>query len=409
MDANLPLFDPLDDQPPFPFPNVEVGDTPSQIPVFSYKFDRPIHRLLIDHAIEQQGVPEAIFGHCIVVEQDTGPQGALELNPRGLARQGAVGVALKIIDVQGNAADRSQTSVASESTMVRCVGAYRFRVTRVTRSIPFVCADVEQLKDYEIPVGSQEESRTMELEDAVINVFRRLIELSAKIEALGQGAEAAEAQLSTPTAFLDAHDQRVADNGYASNRERWEFFSHGVCDFLELPYDTAVAALSTVSAAERFELILLRLREAVSEISALAEIDSLNEAAVTSDRGTLLDQIGEGLTTDEADTFPSDDMVEQLLNKMSSEDGTFTPVDIPLGQESFSQKTRSEKLPEGTCIEFWWNEEWGWCPATVRRQLQIGDQVQHTLEFDSDGSWVDVSLTFEDGNRRWRPAGPTMN
>ena len=62
------------------------------------------------------------------------------------------------------------------------------------------------------------------------------------------------------------------------------------------------------------------------------------------------------------------------------------------------------QLPDGARIEYWWNEEWGWCAATVQRRLRgpAGEQL-HTLLFDSDGSWEDVRLSFDDGGRRWRP------
>ena len=58
------------------------------------------------------------------------------------------------------------------------------------------------------------------------------------------------------------------------------------------------------------------------------------------------------------------------------------------------------------------NEEWGWCAATVRKQLRpgaAGGKLRHTLEFDGWGEeWYDESLDLgrwssEDGRRRWRP------
>ena len=66
------------------------------------------------------------------------------------------------------------------------------------------------------------------------------------------------------------------------------------------------------------------------------------------------------------------------------------------------------RLPAGTRIEFWWNEEWGWCPATVRRTLEgAGGRLLHTLEFDGwEENWEDAALEFEDGGKRWRPLGP---
>ena len=42
-------------------------------------------------------------------------------------------------------------------------------------------------------------------------------------------------------------------------------------------------------------------------------------------------------------------------------------------------------------------------PATVKRKVRDKGQLLHTLEFDMDETWEDVSLTFDDGKPRWRP------
>ena len=48
-------------------------------------------------------------------------------------------------------------------------------------------------------------------------------------------------------------------------------------------------------------------------------------------------------------------------------------------------------------MEFWFNEEYQWCAATVKRKVRgSGGELLHTLEFDIDGTWEDVKL------ERWR-------
>ena len=88
-------------------------------------------------------------------------------------------------------------------------------------------------------------------------------------------------------------------------------------------------------------------------------------------------------------------------------------MDIDLGGGAAGGAPRAApaaELPPGARLEFWWNEEWGWCAATVRKRLRPGakgGKVLHTLEFDGWGEeWYDESLEFEDGGRRWRPLGP---
>ena len=81
-------------------------------------------------------------------------------------------------------------------------------------------------------------------------------------------------------------------------------------------------------------------------------------------------------------------------------------MDIPLGDRlaaQFSGGAQQElKLPEGTRVEFWYNEEYGWLEATVKRTVVgPGRQILHTLEFDIDSTWEDVPLM--PGDPRWRP------
>ena len=118
-------------------------------------------------------------------------------------------------------------------------------------------------------------ARAAELEAAAVAVFRRLVELSARLEASGEGASEAAERLATPIEFLDAHERRTLGGEYASLRERFEVFSLGLCDLLELPYETAVAAMCTTSAAERLEIVLLVLRDAFTEVATLAGLDGV--------------------------------------------------------------------------------------------------------------------------------------
>ena len=65
-------------------------------------------------------------------------------------------------------------------------------------------------------------------------------------------------------------------------------------------------------------------------------------------------------------------------------------MDIPLGKKDAGEAA-AEELPEGSRVEFWWNEEWGWCAATVRRTLRTGGgvllhlQTQFVLEIGEAG------------------------
>ena len=62
------------------------------------------------------------------------------------------------------------------------------------------------------------------------------------------------------------------------------------------------------------------------------------------------------------------------------------------------------ELPDGTRIEFWYNEEYGWIAASVLGTVRgRAGELLHTLRFDVDGEVEDCALEFSEGMRRWRP------
>ena len=61
-------------------------------------------------------------------------------------------------------------------------------------------------------------------------------------------------------------------------------------------------------------------------------------------------------------------------------------------------------MPEGTRVEYWYNEDYGWIAATVNRTAKgLYGETLHNLSFDVDGTSEDVPLEFANGMRRWRP------
>jgi hypothetical protein len=63
---------------------------------------------------------------------------------------------------------------------------------------------------------------------------------------------------------------------------------------------------------------------------------------------------------------------------------SFTPIDIPVGVDAADAdpdaaagrpgaEAQLSQIPEGTRLEYWWNEEWGWTGATVVGPLRPKD------------------------------------
>ena len=62
----------------------------------------------------------------------------------------------------------------------------------------------------------------------------------------------------------------------------------------------------------------------------------------------------------------------------------------------------AQQIKKGTNIEYFWNEEWGWCPGiVVDDPITIADELLLTIRFE-DGEEHRLPLTAED-KLRWRP------
>jgi len=72
----------------------------------------------------------------------------------------------------------------------------------------------------------------------------------------------------------------------------------------------------------------------------------------------------------------------------------FEPVDIPVGGEDVDVDA-PVFLPDGKRIEFWYNDEYRWIKATVRRKVLLEDgAILHTLYFDKLDEEEDVKMVW---------------
>jgi hypothetical protein len=63
----------------------------------------------------------------------------------------------------------------------------------------------------------------------------------------------------------------------------------------------------------------------------------------------------------------------------------------------------ANQITKGTRLEYFWNEEWGWCPGIVSEQpIRVVDEILLMVTFDSDGQTHRLPLSAED-KVRWRP------
>jgi len=282
----LPLFDPLKDELPFPFPRPMAANALSdeeEMPpsTYRYAFDRPSHIRMLREADGD----DRLFGHLVLAGKGEAVN-SLMLGSDTLVRAGTAGVALRLSSVEFSDMGGGDATAApfafgggegGEVAIAAVEGAFRFVIEEVTQTIPYPVASVRQLCD--TPLDEADEAaraRTAALEASVTASLERLVDLSRQLEAKGVAAEAAEAALAAPAALLASHEQAVLGASYASVDERWEIFSLAACEVVALPYADAVEALATTDSCRRFELLLAALEPAVAEMATLATIDSID-------------------------------------------------------------------------------------------------------------------------------------
>jgi len=79
---------------------------------------------------------------------------------------------------------------------------------------------------------------------------------------------------------------------------------------------------------------------------------------------------------------------------------TTSNTDLQVGTPSLP--TWSNDLKAGLKVEYFWNEEWGWCPGEIQQVERIFDEVIVTLKFEADGEVHRLPVTAEE-KVRWRP------
>lgn len=380
--GRLPLLAPADPVP-FPFP---VG---AALPLRSYRytFDSPARIRLLRSVEEQDG---ALLGHCVCTADGVAP---------AAAEPGAVGVALRLTGA-------SRSEFGGEVATATAAASCRFVVREIVGTFPFSVGRAEPLHDDEALLTDAADALEAEAEE----LLARLVALTATLgAALGDRMEEAAEALAAPGMLLAAHAQRkdalaagaagAAAGTYSSRRERLEAFSLGACELIAMPPAVAARALATVSTEERLRLLIEQLRPLLAELDALRALGALEGAA------------GSGVVGGEPGAPWKLRVAADAAPRRHVPSG-FRPVDINLESPPAAAARRApppqQELPAGTRIEFWWNEEWGWSPATVTRAWRTeGGQLMHTLSFDGyEDQPEEAALEFPDGGQRWRPTGP---
>jgi len=145
-------------------------------------------------------------------------------------------------------------------------------------------------------------------------------------------------------------------------RLRMESLGFLVADTLQLDFNDTVKVFATRDPRERFRLLLDFLAPIRSELAAMKTLDAI------------------GI---ESEVLPTEEGAAAATTRVGSSLG----------------------LAPGLKVEYWYNEEWGWCTGTLVRckttRIAGEDITNWTFKYDSDGSEQELRLTLEN-KARWR-------
>lgn len=94
--------------------------------------------------------------------------------------------------------------------------------------------------------------------------------------------------------------------------------------------------------------------------------------------------------------------IAEEVTKITSSEGD--DQDLKVGAPSMPPWVR--QLGIGTRVEYYWNEEWDWCAATIVDVQKIVDEYIFTLKFDDDEDGDDALIKvpfLPEDKVRWRP------
>lgn len=226
----MPVFDPLDDELSFPWPFERTPTT--------YRFTRPMHRRLVEAVLASEA---KCFFHAV----------------ESPAVEGVAGCVARVATVV--------EEEDSEGLIVSTVCVGRGRMGTAESQIPFTTASIELLAD-------EPGSDLADLERAAFAELSTVAELSAKLEARGPWAAAADDLLGGLVSEVAALEDEALGLSKEARYERASFF---LAAKTALPHADAVRALATTDTRGRFETTSSFLRDVKAELVAKAALEAL--------------------------------------------------------------------------------------------------------------------------------------
>eukprot|EP00536_Pseudo-nitzschia_multiseries_P006036 jgi/Psemu1/296102/fgenesh1_pm.124_\ len=429
-----------------PLPSSDLPDQLATPFLYGMQMDTPLHKMILEEAVSMaeatamaspgprtpSNIPRPFYGHLVWKDTTTtttasgsdslvgaiGCTAEILVNaPTQQILSGGSGTGTGTGSAMGGLiGNENDDNVSPAFNTVLCRGGWRFVVKEVVRSIPFPVAIVDEIRDDADEDDSDmfsmfasgndsdddddddDELRHMPTPELIHNTMRnvqsiivqRLEEARAKTrlgpleQSILEAAKKAKAEEGDGSASAsgsaggDALQLARIELAHAEEMSAvWEVFQSCLVDDIDhsqrrFAVATMAAELANLPNTLRREILLTRnseerLRIVLRELNEIVGMERARKLAAS--------------ITDEADESQKDLKVG-------------TPQLPPWAKQ----------IKKGTKVEYFWNEEWGWCPGTVVEDpVTIVDELLLTVRFDEDGEEHKLPLSGED-KVRWRPA-----
>lgn len=365
----IPLLDLSDselaDEIVVPLPSSHLPHELSTLNIYGMVLRRPIHKMMIEEAIEkgelfelgESGSRDRAYG-CIVSKSEGG-------------LVGAVGCAAEIVIRATQPEEVDQSDIGEDASVaVLCKGSYRFIVKEILKTFPYPVGIVDELVD-EIPENN---------EDARSLLRRTFTSLKTMIDQRLNEEEKSLTPLELSileengSPFVDSATKRSQAEEMAAV---FDVFQASLIDICPMPVDRYFAvgmmAAELANVDNDMRVKIITMTDGVARLQLVCE--HLETSLGMSRARRLATQI----------TDAKDDEVKDLK---------VGPPQLP---------PWAKQITKGTRLEYFWNEDWGWCPGTVTADpIKVVDEIIVMVTFDSDGETHRLPITAED-KVRWRP------
>ena len=414
-----------------PLPNSHLPTELTTASLYELELDVPIHKMVLSQAISAYDAnPErgCCYGHIVWKSGDL--VGAI-----GCAGEVLIGApTLTGQDVsEGNEQIRNFDVEDTAPLMVLGRGAYRFRVKEVISSIPYPTAIVDELLDDDISSGNHEkineeedddiydEMNGKELVREVLASLEKVLNiqydesskpLSPLEQSILESASSPDPMVQAISRTFDAEERLAVHQTFISSlldiapdeRDRYYVVAMMAGELAKFTTDVRVQMLTMTCGVDRLRLVLRELNSMLSFHTAKRMTQSISlgvkDEKVEKAHDTIPDFDGIGSINEEIDGMSNISPVNtpSVDTLKSAEDAQ---KDLMVGIPTLPPW--ASQIRKGIRIEYFWNEEEGWCGGTVVDDpIKIVDEILITVEFDDDGSVHRLPLRGDD-KARWRP------